>query len=156
MKSGKMWLALIFVAALLALSACGGTGSTSSAQATATATPTTAPAPTATATSSGTGSSSAKIEMARFSFSGNTNVTIKAGQAVTFDDPASGGGVHQLVTGTQGKYTAAAGAPSQFNSPNGMAFGPGTSVDITFANPGTFSITCMIHPSMEATITVTQ
>jgi len=80
---------------------------------------------------------------------------IKAGQAVTFDDPSSSGGTHQLVTGTQGQFSAAAGAPSEFSSNSGIMFHPGDSKSITFPTAGTYQITCTIHPSMQATITVT-
>jgi plastocyanin len=92
--------------------------------------------------------------MAAFSFSHNS-ATVKAGQAVTFDDPASGGGVHNLVTGHNGSFTAEAGAPSQFAAATGLSFSPGDSKSITFPTAGTYTITCTIHPSMEATITVT-
>ncbi len=142
---------LLICLAVLTLAACGGgAGTTGGAAPTATATP----APAATNTPAGSGA--ATISMAGFSFSGTTSVTIKAGQAVTFSDPASGGGIHHLVTGTGGTFTAAAGAPSQFATATGLSFQPGTSVDVTFPTAGTFMITCTFHPSMEATITVTQ
>src|SRR5262249_20569409 len=100
------------------------------------------------------GSGSATISMAGSTFSGNTSVTIKAGQAVTFDD--SSGGVHHLVTGTNGKFAAAQGAPSEFSSDTGVDFSPGDKKTITFPNAGTFQITCTIHSNMQATVTVTQ
>jgi plastocyanin len=34
-------------------------------------------------------------------------------------------------------------------------FSPGTSKVIVFPTAGTFSITCTLHPSMQATVTVT-
>jgi plastocyanin len=97
----------------------------------------------------------ATVTMAQTSFSAGTSVTIKAGQAVTFSDPTSGGGVHNLVTGSNGQFTAATGAPTEFSAAGGMNFNPGDSKPITFATAGTYNITCTIHPSMEATITVT-
>jgi plastocyanin len=109
-----------------------------------------------TSTTSATGgNSSSTVEMGSFSFTSGTSITIKAGQAVTFDDPSTGGGTHVLVTGTQGQFSAQAGAPSEFSSANGIMFNPGDSKTITFPTAGTFTITCTIHTSMLATITVT-
>ena len=151
----------ILVSLALLLAACGGastgnSGGNTAGSASPSPTATTAPTatvPSSTPTSSASGA--ATISMAGFSFSGNTTVTIKAGQSVTFSDPASTGGTHDLVTGTQGQFSAAAGAPSEFASRNGILFSPGDSKTITFPNAGTFGITCTIHPRMQATITVT-
>jgi plastocyanin len=93
--------------------------------------------------------------MAGGSCAGSAALTITAGQAVTFDDPAASGGVHHLVIGMHGQFTAMAGAPSEFASSAGVNFSPGDSKTITFATPGTYPITCTIHPTMQATITVT-
>ena len=129
--------ALLFLfTATLALAACGGGGNAGGG--------------------GGGGGGAATITMGQFSFSGNTSVSITAGQSVTFDDPASGGGVHELVTGSNGTFSAAAGAPSDFSSADGLDFNPGDSKAVIFATAGTYKITCKIHPSMEATITVTQ
>jgi plastocyanin len=103
--------------------------------------------------SGGAGSGSATIKLDVSSFSGNTSVTIKAGEAVTFDD--SSGGTHMLVTGTNGQFTAATGAPSELSSASGLALQAGDTKSVTFATAGTYQITCTIHPSMQATITVT-
>lgn len=147
---------LLFCAATLA--ACGG----ATASSTPTDTPlppaptaTTAPAaPTATTGTGSGGGSAAVIGMGLQSFQ-NPNVTIKAGQAVTFNDPADTGNVHNLVTGSNGQFSAEAGAPSQFASASGVNFAPGQSMDIVFPTAGTYKITCTIHPGMEATVTVT-
>ncbi|HEU0026668.1 MAG TPA: plastocyanin/azurin family copper-binding protein [Ktedonobacterales bacterium] len=149
-------LAALFLLCLtFTLAACGSTttGNTGGgASATATAAPTDTPAPTATTAT--TGPSAATISFGRVSFSGNTDVTIKAGQAVLFDDPESSGGTHILVIGHNGQFTAMSGAPSEFNSADGTAFSPGDQKTITFAHAGTFPITCTIHPSMQVTVTV--
>jgi plastocyanin len=116
--------------ASLTLAACGGGGTT------------------------GGSSGGSTIAMGSGVFSGSTSVTIKAGDAVTFDD--SSGGPHQLVIGTHGAFTAAAGAPSQLNNANGVSFSGGDKQTIVFPNAGTFQITCLLHPSMQATVTVTQ
>ncbi len=99
------------------------------------------------------GGGGSTISLGASSFSGNTSVTIKAGEAVTFDD--SSGGTHMLVTGTHGQFTAATGAPSELSSATGLALRAGDTKTVTFATTGTYQITCTIHPSMQATITVT-
>jgi plastocyanin len=103
------------------------------------------------ASSSG-GTGSATITMGGVSFTGNTTVTITAGEAVTFDD--SGGGTHKLVTGTNGTFSAEQGAPSEFATKDGILFNGGGTKTVTFANPGTYHITCTFHANMQATITV--
>ena len=82
------------------------------------------------------------------------NATVKAGQAVMFVDPTSGG-IHHLVTGHNGTFAAEAGAPSQFATADGVSFSPGDSMSIIFPTAG--SLCHHLHdPSlMEATITVT-
>ncbi|HEU5438843.1 MAG TPA: plastocyanin/azurin family copper-binding protein [Ktedonobacterales bacterium] len=128
----KLGLVLLLIGALM-LAACGDTG---------------------TAGGGGGGGGSANtITMGGTSFSGNTSVTIKAGDAVTFDD--SSGGTHKLVTGTNGQFTAATGAPTEFSSADGVSFSPGDKKTVTFPTAGTYQITCVFHPSMQATITVT-
>src|SRR5689334_7692932 len=102
--------------------------------------------------SGGGGTGAATITMGGTSFSGTTDVTIKAGQAVTFDD--SNGGSHHLVTGSNGTFSQEAGAPSEFGA-NGTDFSSGDTKTITFATAGTYHITCTFHPSMEANTTVT-
>jgi plastocyanin len=99
------------------------------------------------------GSGSATISLGASSFSGTTSVTSKAGESVTFDD--SSGGTHHLVTGTNGQFTAAAGAPSDFSTSSGLDLATGDKKAVTFPTAGTYQITCTIHPSMQATITVT-
>jgi len=95
------------------------------------------------------------ITMGGSSFVGNTSISITAGQAVTFDDPSSSGGTHDLVTGTNGQFSAEVGAPSEFAASAGINFSAGDSKPVTFPTAGTYHITCRIHPSMQATITVT-
>ncbi len=145
---------LVLLCVAFTLAACGSTSSTVSAGGSS-ATATTAPTDTPAATATSSVSAAATISFGRFSFSGNTNVTIKAGQTVLFDDPSSGGGTHILVIGHGGKFTAMSGAPSEFNSSSGTAFSPGTQKVVTFATAGVYPITCVIHPSMQVTVTVT-
>jgi plastocyanin len=126
----RLGLAFLLVGALM-LAACGDTGTAGG----------------------GGGGSANTITMGGTSFSGNTNITIKAGESVTFDD--SSGGSHQLVTGTNGQFTAATGAPTEFSTTDGILFNPGDKKTVIFPTAGTFQITCKFHPPMQATITVT-
>jgi plastocyanin len=137
---------------LLGLAACGGSSAGSSPTATTAPTDTaTATATTAATTPPATGA--ATITMGSGHFTGNTSVTIKAGQAVTFDDSA--GGPHNLVIGMHGQFMAETGAPAELNNGNGLPFDAGVKTPVTFANAGTFNITCTFHPAMQATVTVT-
>jgi plastocyanin len=98
-------------------------------------------------------SNGSTLSMGSGVFSGNTNLTVKAGNTVTFDD--SSGGPHHLVTGTNGQFASEAGAPSAFATSSGVSFSGGDMRSIVFPTAGTFNITCTIHTSMQATITVT-
>lgn len=143
---------VLLLALALTLAACASGTSTTTGSTTGNS-PTATTAPAATDTPAATGGP-ATISMAGFAFTGNKTVTIKAGESVTFDDPGDGGGVHQLVTGTDGQFTAVAGAPKEFATSSGTMFSPGVSMTITFSKPGTYLITCTIHPSMQATVIV--
>jgi plastocyanin len=100
----------------------------------------------------GGGGGSSTIQMGSGVFTTNT-ATVKAGQAVTFDD--TNGGPHNLVVGSNGKASSQSGAPSELSG-SGLSFNGGDTKTVTFSTAGTYMITCTIHPSMEATITVTQ
>jgi plastocyanin len=93
------------------------------------------------------------ITMSGSSFNGATSISITAGQSVTFDD--SSGGTHDLVTGTSGTFSAATGAPEEFSTKDGLSLSAGDKKMVIFPTAGTYHITCTIHPSMQATITVT-
>ncbi len=108
---------------------------------------TTAPA----APSATTGPSAATVTLGPTSFNGSTSVTITAGQSVTFDN--SRGGTHNLVTGTGGTFSQAAGAPGQLGA-TGLPLTPGDVTPVTFPSAGTYHITCTFHPSMQLTVTV--
>jgi plastocyanin len=84
---------------------------------------------------------------------GTPALLLKPATPSRFDD--SSGGVHQLVIGTSGQFSAVSGAPSQLNTATGVMFNSGDKQTILFPNTGTFPITCKIHPSMQATVTVT-
>lgn len=145
-------LAIILgVVAVLALAACGETTTTGSGAGTTPTATTAAATATATTASSG-GSAAGTITMGGSAFTGAADVTIKAGQSVLFSDP---GGVHNLVTGTHGQFSAVSGAPSEFAASSGVDFSPGNMKTIKFPTAGKFNITCTIHPSMQASVTVT-
>jgi plastocyanin len=96
----------------------------------------------------------AMIMMTGASFVGNTNITLTAGQSLTFDDPSDTGGPHRLSTGQDGSYDAEAGAPADLNNADGVDFALGTVKSYVFDTAGTYHITCQIHPSMNLTILV--
>jgi plastocyanin len=145
-------LALVFILLCsFGLAACGE----SSVAATPTDTPapvatnTTAPAPTATTAAP---AGAATIGMSAFAFTSGS-ASIKVGQSVTFNDPSDGGGFHNIVTGTNGTFSAESGAPSEFTS-QGITFAPGDAKTVKFTKAGTYQFTCTIHPNMHATVTV--
>jgi plastocyanin len=83
-----------------------------------------------------------------------TSLTIKAGQAVHFTDSAGTGGVHTICLGSDGTCDTSAKGPQALKSP-GFTINPGDPAkDITFDTPGTYKITCSIHPAMNLTVTV--
>jgi len=135
---------------LLLMAACGGSSSGGTAAATATTAPV---ATTAPATPTQASSAAATIDMDATSFGDKSSATIKAGQQVNFDD--SVGGTHILVIGSGGQFKAQSGAPAELNNSNGVTFTPGDTKEITFPTAGTYTITCKIHPTMLATVTVT-
>ena len=102
--------------------------------------------------SSGSSGGGSTLSLGGSSFTGATSITITAGQAVTFDD--SSGGTHDLVTGTNGTFAAETGAPDAFATKDGLDLSAGDKKTVTFNTAGTYHITCTIHPSMQATITV--
>jgi plastocyanin len=146
----RMTLLALGLTLMLALAACGSTSTLPSGTANAISTATAILAPP-TATSSAGGAATIKMGSINFTVD---SATVKAGQAVMFIDPTTGG-IHHLVTGTHGTFSAEAGAPTQLATADGVSFSPGDSTSIVFPTAGTYTITCTIHPLMEATVTVT-
>jgi len=117
-------LALLVLLALLALAACGQS------------------APAAN-----------EVSMTAADFS-PTSMTIQAGQAVHFTDPAGIGATHIVCLGKEGNCDTSAQGP-QALAGGGFTINAGDPPrDITFATPGTYKITCSIHPSMNLNVTV--
>jgi plastocyanin len=101
----------------------------------------------------GSSTSSSTLTMNADSFVGGTTVTIKAGASVTFVDQ-SGGATHFLTIGSNGAHQDQQGEPSELSSQHGMEIDAGQTVHVTFSAPGTYHITCTIHPTMNATVIV--
>ncbi|HEX9413094.1 MAG TPA: plastocyanin/azurin family copper-binding protein [Ktedonobacterales bacterium] len=83
-----------------------------------------------------------------------TSITVKAGQAVHFTDPAGTGGTHTICLGTDGACDKGAQGPQALQSPGFTINAGDPAKDVTFDTPGTYKITCSIHPSMNLTVTV--
>lgn len=79
------------------------------------------------------------VEIKNFSFSPKT-ITIRAGESVT------------LVNKDSVTHTATADDGTWDSGP----IASGESKSVSFRNPGTYAYHCSIHPSMTATIVVTQ
>jgi plastocyanin len=93
-----------------------------------------------------------QVEMGVAAFQ-QTSVSIKAGQAVHFVDPASGG-THIICVGEGVKCVPQSGAPADLNTDEGVTFQTGDSKDIVFPTVGTYHVVCIIHPGMEVVVTV--
>lgn len=98
------------------------------------------------------GSPSNQVDMGVAAFQ-QSSVSIKAGQAVHFVDPASGG-THVICVGEGVKCIAQSGAPAELNAADGMTFNTGDSRDIVFSTAGTYHVVCIIHPGMEVVVNV--
>jgi len=83
-----------------------------------------------------------------------TSLTIKAGQAVHFTDPVGVGGPHTICLGANGACDTSAQGPLVLTG-DGFTMNPGDAAkDVTFDMPGTYKITCSIHPAMNLTVIV--
>ena len=77
------------------------------------------------------------VSLAGFAFS-PSDLTIPAGTTVTFTDTAN----HTVTEGTDGEA-----AEDPIVDEDG-----GSDIEVTFDEPGTYNITCKIHPDMNMTI----
>jgi plastocyanin len=84
----------------------------------------------------------ATVMMMGYEFS--DDITVAAGTTVTFIN--HDGGAHTVTEGVDG--VAASGAAFDEEVP------AGGSVDIAFDEPGTYDVTCLIHPTMNMVVTV--
>ena len=94
--------------------------------------------PSATAAADG-GETGNTVSLAGNQFS-PTSLTIAAGTTVTFTDTGS----HTVTEGSNGQA-----ADDPIVDETG-----GADIEVTFDEPGTYSITCKIHPEMNMSITV--
>lgn len=83
-----------------------------------------------------------------------TSLTIKAGQAVHFTDLAGIGATHIVCLGHDGACDSTAPGPQELEG-EGFTINVGDPPrDVTFPTPGTYKLTCSIHPSMNLAVTV--
>ena len=100
---------------------------------------TTGTTPSATTADGGDGDGGETVSLSGNAFSPST-LTIAAGTTVTFTDTAT----HTVTEGTDG---VAADDPIVDET-------GGADIEVTFDEPGTYNITCKVHPAMNMTITV--
>ena len=98
-----------------------------------------APAAAGGGESDGGGAGGETVSLAGFAFS-PSELTIQAGTTVTFTDT----GGHTVTEGTDGEAVDDPIVDEQ----------GGSDIEVTFDEPGTYNITCKIHPDMNMTITV--
>jgi plastocyanin len=119
----------LLAALTLVLAACGSTTESTPADDGGAPPPTTADG----------GESGDTVSMAGNQFSPGS-LTVAAGTTVTFTDTAT----HTVTEGTDG---VAADDPIVDET-------GGADIQVTFDEPGTYNITCKVHPEMNMTITV--
>ena len=105
-------------------------------------------------TTGGSACTGGKIEMASADFVQHT-CTIKAGDQITFVDPASTGNYHVLCFGHNQTCVANANGPAALNNSSGITMSAGDpNKSFTFATAGTYEVTCTVHANMNVMITV--
>jgi plastocyanin len=150
MRRHRSFLPALGAGLVLLLAACTGAGtSATSAAATASQAASESATPSASSAESTEESSAPAgqgetVMLQDFAFA-PSELTIPAGTTVTFMnmDPAP----HTATQGTDGEADADAAFDLQ------LAAGSGTG-EYTFDEPGTYHVTCKIHPAMNMTITV--
>jgi len=124
-------LALLGVVTSLALAACGGTDASSE------------PGEPTEAAESEPAVGGSEVSLAGFAFDPG-DLTVAAGTNVTFTNDDST--AHTVTEGTNG-------APVD-DPIIDEELAAGASTTFTFDEPGTYDITCRIHPDMQLTVTV--
>lgn len=135
----------------LLLAACGGGGADATEPASeppGSATTTASPSPTADATDSAAptddGAAATEVSLGEMSFSPG-ELTVAAGTTVTFTNDSSL--PHTVTHGTDGRPADDAAFDRPISPDGGV-------VTITFDEPGTFDVTCKLHPSMQMRVVV--
>jgi plastocyanin len=126
---------------MLVLAACSGGATTTPT--TAAATQSAAGTQTASASESAAASGATTVSLINFAFN-PTTLTVPVGSTVTFTNNDST--KHTATEGKDGKKADGARFDLQLD--------PGTSDSFTFDTAGTYNVTCLIHSSMNMTITV--
>jgi plastocyanin len=80
-------------------------------------------------------------------------VTVPAGTAVRFSNPASGI-THLLCIGANATCMLNAPGPAELTASGGMPIAAGQVKEVVFATPGSYPIACLLHPVMNLTVTV--
>ena len=80
-----------------------------------------------------------------------SQIVIQAGAALRLDDAT--GGYHHLCLGRDMACDLHAAGPEDFRG-NGLTISNGDVRSVVFAAPGTYEITCTIHPEMNLTVVV--
>ena len=144
---GSRTLLFLAVGLVLILAACGGTNSSTSSEPNqaASAVPSESEGAPASETSepSEAAGEEETVRLAQFAFEPE-ELTISVGTTVNFVNADSA--AHTVTEGTDGTAVEDPIIDEE------LAQGGSTSV--TFDEPGTYDITCEIHPSMQLTITV--
>lgn len=96
-----------------------------------------------TASQSGAAASGTVVKLSGFAFV-PTSLTVSVGTKVTFENQDSTD--HTVTNGKDGTPDA--------NAAFSQTVHPGSTFDFTFTKAGTYNVTCMIHHSMNMTITV--
>ncbi len=128
----QLVIPLAGIALLLAACSSSGTGVAATATATAIA-----------SASQPASSGAAAVKMVGFQFDPAV-LTVKTGTKVTFTNNDSA--LHDVAEGQNGKKADAAHFDEDVK--------PGASTTITFDTAGTVHVTCLIHPTMNLTVTV--
>ncbi len=132
---------------MLVLAACSGgattTPTTAAATQSAAGTQSAAASRTASASESAAASGETTVSLINFAFN-PTTLTVPVGSTVTFTNNDST--KHTATEGKDGKKADGARFDLQLD--------PGASDSFTFDTAGTYNVTCLIHSSMNMTITV--
>ncbi len=141
-------LLALLAAMTVSLAACAGGGADPTEQPsrvpTATATPSATAAASESAAPTDDAGAGAEVLLGDMSYSPG-ELTVSAGTTVTF---TNGSSLPHTVTHGTGGRPAADAAFDKSVSPDG-----GT-VEITFDEPGTYDITCKLHPTMQMRVVV--
>jgi plastocyanin len=93
-----------------------------------------------------------EVDMTASNFA-TSAITWRENQPLKFVNPATGA-LHQLCFGHDQVCKPNPDGPAELNASSGVMFSPGDTKTYTFTKPGTYEVTCIIHPSMNVIITI--